>query len=217
MLAPITKITTHNILNVDDVFLELLSKSWNIICKKTMTNASAQANDYILTRSIFSTPDIWLGLFRFLCCDCFLLLFVSVLCIMSYFACVSGLSILDCPFPFSQAFIYWGSLFIIISILEHLENVLATYVCLFQDKTWSSNVIPRHTYVMGWFFFVFKWEVVVLFDDIGGIVDHHCLNYLSHKFLGRYVNECLVCDGCQAPCTQINLQQLLFSNCKKKI
>ena len=162
-------------------------------------------------------PGYLVGSFSFLV----LWLFFAFVCIRSvyYVQYCLCLWIVHSWLPLFSSVYLLGSLFIIISMLEHLENVLATYVCLFQDKTWSSNVIPRHTYAMGWVFFVFnylKWEVVVLFDDIGGIVDHHCLNYLSHKFLGRYVNECLVCDGCQAPCTQINLQQLLFSNCKKK-
>jgi hypothetical protein len=37
----------------------------------------------------------------------------------------------------------------------------------------------RHTYVV--VFFVFgdlRWDVIVCFVDIGGIVDHHCLNCL---------------------------------------
>ena len=34
---------------------------------------------------------------------------------------------------------------------------------------------------MLWFFFVFsdlRWEVIVYYIDKGGIVDHHCLNFL---------------------------------------
>ena len=38
---------------------------------------------------------------------------------------------------------------------------------------------------MPWSFFVFRelrWEVIVRFVDIGGLVDHHCLNFLFITF-----------------------------------
>ena len=80
MLAPITKITTHNILNVDDVFLELLSKSWNIICKKTMTNASASQWLHSDPFYIFN-PGYLVGSFSFLV----LWLFFAFVCIRSVY------------------------------------------------------------------------------------------------------------------------------------
>jgi len=46
----------------------------------------------------------------------------------------------------------------------------ATFLCLYQARTWISNVV----------FCVFshlRREVIVNFVDIGVIVDHHCLNF----------------------------------------
>jgi hypothetical protein len=48
---------------------------------------------------------------------------------------------------------------------------LATCLCLFQARTWISNVICSGC-------FNFQWEVVVRFVDIGGIVGNHRLNIL---------------------------------------
>ena len=47
----------------------------------------------------------------------------------------------------------------------------ATFWCLSQDRIWISNVICRGL-------FVFGWEVIVRFVDIGRIDDHHCLSFL---------------------------------------
>jgi hypothetical protein len=52
----------------------------------------------------------------------------------------------------------------------------ATFVCACLT---SGPVFP--TSYMLWCFFVFselRWEVIVYFVDIGGIVDHHWLNFL---------------------------------------
>jgi len=49
----------------------------------------------------------------------------------------------------------------------------ATYLCLSQTTTWISNSI----YLGGVFSAVQLFEVVVRFVDIGGIVDHLCLNF----------------------------------------
>ena len=56
-----------------------------------------------------------------------------------------------------------------------------TFLYLPQSRTWILNVV-RH----GLFVFLFselRWEVIVRFVDIGGIVDHYCLNFFSdyHK------------------------------------
>ena len=41
---------------------------------------------------------------------------------------------------------------------------------------------------MSWFFFCVQWwEVVVLFVDIGGIVDHHCLSFLFIITINTYI------------------------------
>ena len=48
---------------------------------------------------------------------------------------------------------------------------LATCLCLFQTRTWISNVICRGC-------FNYQWEVIVRFVDIGGIVGNHRLNIL---------------------------------------
>ena len=45
-------------------------------------------------------------------------------------------------------------------------------------------LIPRH---ISWFFFLvlncLRWKVVVCFVDIGGINDHHCLNFVFAIYL----------------------------------
>ena len=45
-----------------------------------------------------------------------------------------------------------------------------TFLCLSKAKIWISNVICSA--------FFFGVEVIYRFVDIGGIVDHHCLNFL---------------------------------------
>jgi hypothetical protein len=47
----------------------------------------------------------------------------------------------------------------------------ATYLCLSQTMTWISNS------KCCLFFIVQLFELVVRFDDVGGIVDHLCLNF----------------------------------------
>ena len=57
------------------------------------------------------------------------------------------------------------------------------YVFLFQARTWIPNVICGGSFVRVrvrvrvYVFRHLRWEVIVPFVDIGGIVDHHCLNY----------------------------------------
>ena len=53
------------------------------------------------------------------------------------------------------------------------------FVCLSQARTWISNVICGGLFVLS------KWrrEMIVRFVDIGGIVDHHCLNFLFIRYL----------------------------------
>ena len=45
----------------------------------------------------------------------------------------------------------------------------ATFVCMSQARTWSSNVICRGSLL---------YSVKMRFVDIGGIDNHHCLNFL---------------------------------------
>jgi len=57
---------------------------------------------------------------------------------------------------------------------HQLVLTLAIFLCLSQPWTWISNVIYHA------FFFVFNelgQEVIACFVDIGGIVDHHYLNF----------------------------------------
>ena len=49
-------------------------------------------------------------------------------------------------------------------------------LCLSQARTWISNVICRGLFCVQWV--QLRWEVIVGFLDIGGIDDHHCLNFL---------------------------------------
>ena len=50
----------------------------------------------------------------------------------------------------------------------------ATFVCLSQPRTWISNVMCPELFVVS----ELRWEVIVHFVDIGGIVDHYCLIFL---------------------------------------
>jgi hypothetical protein len=34
-----------------------------------------------------------------------------------------------------------------------------------------------------------RWEVIVCFIDIGGIVDHHCLNFFCFIDIGKIVDH----------------------------
>jgi hypothetical protein len=53
----------------------------------------------------------------------------------------------------------------------------ATFVCLFQARTWISNVICHGFYVFSEFSSDDR-GLIVLLIDIGGTDDHHCLNFL---------------------------------------
>ena len=50
------------------------------------------------------------------------------------------------------------------------------FLCLSQARTWILNVICRGLFCVQWG--QVRWEVFVWFVDIGGIDDHHCLNFL---------------------------------------
>ena len=52
----------------------------------------------------------------------------------------------------------------------------ATFLCLSQARTWIFNVICHGNFCVQWV--QIKWEMIVRFVDIGGIDDHHCLNFL---------------------------------------
>ena len=48
---------------------------------------------------------------------------------------------------------------------------LATAFCMSHTRTWIFNIICRGLYYM---FVDLRWEAIVCFVDIGGIVDRHC-------------------------------------------
>ena len=48
----------------------------------------------------------------------------------------------------------------------------ATFLYLSQARTWISNIIFR-LFFLPFLFTELRWEVIVHFVDIGGIVDHH--------------------------------------------
>ena len=52
----------------------------------------------------------------------------------------------------------------------------STFVCLFQARTWISNIICHSLFCVQWV--QFRWQVIVRFVDISRIVDHHCINFL---------------------------------------
>ena len=52
----------------------------------------------------------------------------------------------------------------------------AMFLWLFQSRTWIPNVIHCDLFCVQWV--RLQWEVIVSFVDIGGIHDHHCLNFL---------------------------------------
>jgi hypothetical protein len=49
-------------------------------------------------------------------------------------------------------------------------------LCLSQARICISNVICRGLFCVQWL--QLRWKVIVGFVDIGGIDDHHCLNFL---------------------------------------
>jgi hypothetical protein len=50
-----------------------------------------------------------------------------------------------------------------------------TVLCLSQARTWIFSHMPWFPlFVLG----ELMWEVIACFADIGGIIDHHCLNFL---------------------------------------
>jgi hypothetical protein len=53
------------------------------------------------------------------------------------------------------------------------------FLCLFQAKTWISNIIWSGV-------LVFRWEVVVRYVDLVGIFYPHCLNFLFN-ISGRFL------------------------------
>jgi len=55
-----------------------------------------------------------------------------------------------------------------------ISNILDTVLCRSQDNTW----FPMSNVVVLLMFYDLRGEVIVCFVYIGGIVDHHCLNFL---------------------------------------
>jgi hypothetical protein len=48
-------------------------------------------------------------------------------------------------------------------------------MCLPKARSWITTAYALAFFVLN----SLRWEVIICFADIGGIVDHHCLNYLS--------------------------------------
>ena len=84
--------------------------------------------------------------------------------------------------------------------MEYDTNTLNHNVCVFfvHCDQWSMWDILLSYYMteklilcMLWSFFVFsgfRWEVVVRFVDIGGIVDHLCLNFIFSLYGIKWVH-----------------------------
>ena len=78
-----------------------------------------------------------------------------------------------------------------------LRSYQSTFLSLSQAMTWIS------TMHMSWSFLVFsvwRWEVIVCFVDIGGIVDHHCLYFVfvmitCHTLTSQSVIHCSFSEG----------------------
>jgi hypothetical protein len=66
------------------------------------------------------------------------------------------------------------------------QFIPATYLCLSQARIWISIVICCGLFVVFW---ELRWEI--RFVDIGGIVDHHCLNFL---FINHKCSWCHISD-----------------------
>ena len=62
-----------------------------------------------------------------------------------------------------------------INIYKNDRFISATFMCLSEVNTWISRIICRCSIFV---FSCMKWEVIVRLVDIGGIVDHLCLNVL---------------------------------------
>jgi len=60
----------------------------------------------------------------------------------------------------------------------------ATFMCLSQGRTSMFNLIFRGLCM----FRELRWEVIIRFVDISGIVDHYCLHFFFHKTFAK--NRC---------------------------
>ena len=56
------------------------------------------------------------------------------------------------------------------------------FLWLSQAKIWISNIIFGGLYMLNGL----RWDVIVLFVVIGGIVVHHCLNFFFHYLFSDY-------------------------------
>ena len=64
-----------------------------------------------------------------------------------------------------------------------------TFLCLSQTRIWISNVICYSLFLC-LVFSELRWEVIVPVVDIGGIVDHHCLEVIvCFVDIGRIVDH----------------------------
>jgi hypothetical protein len=92
------------------------------------------------------------------------------------------LSFLDCPFLIA---LRYSLTFICIVDGDPVIRVwklgsiywfnFVTFLCPTIARHWISNATWRGLFV----FNDLRWEIVVCFDDIGRMVDHHCLSFFS--------------------------------------
>ena len=87
-----------------------------------------------------------------------------------------------------------------------LVSSTPTLLCMFQARTWISNII-----CYGFFIFNFQDETFFFdFVDIGGILDHHCLHFLFSMFFS--VLFCVLCVLCCMTVVDRGLNMWLIIN-----
>ena len=69
-----------------------------------------------------------------------------------------------------------------------LGNVIIDIACLPQGWTWFSNITSLGSFLVFVLFSELRLEVIVRFDDIGGIVDLPCLNYILQTTISELEN-----------------------------
>ena len=79
-----------------------------------------------------------------------------------------------------------------VKFVYEIRGVLVSMTCMFT----LSGVEPEFptSYVVVFFMFnELRWDVIVHFVDIGGIVHHHCLNFLFIESLLKPHNKIGIC------------------------
>ena len=84
------------------------------------------------------------------------------------------------------------------SIIGHFNFTMIMFSCLNHANFWENSYLEKKCWMLRFFFgigyviiiFMFsdmRWEVIARFVDLGGIIDHHCLNFIFIMLLKIYI------------------------------